>query len=77
MLAGRRLQLLTRHTEKGAKAAEGKEGISAFFFLSLFIYLERHRGSVNGGGAEREGEETESQAGSESSAQSPMWGSNS
>ena len=41
-----------------------------YLFISLFIYFERDRDSVSGGGAEREGER-ESQAGSKLSAQSP------
>ena len=45
------------------------------FFLSLFIYFERkrERECAQAGVGQREGE-TESQAGSEPSAQSPMWG---
>ena len=48
-----------------------------YFFLSLFIYLDRVRDRVSEEGAEREEEERESQAGSAPSAQSPMWDSNS
>ena len=49
-----------------------------YFLLRLLIYFERqrHRQSTSRGGAEREGDR-ESQAGSEPSAQSLMWGSNS
>ena len=43
-----------------------------FFFLSLF----REKASMSGGGAEREGEERESQAGSAPPAQRPTQGSN-
>ena len=47
------------------------------FFFSTFIYFgDRERQSMNGGGAEREGDR-ESQAGSALPAHSPMWGSNS
>ena len=44
-------------------------------FLSLFIYFERKRESTQAEEGEREGQ-TESQAGSMPSTQSPMWGSN-
>ena len=45
-----------------------------FFFWSLCIYFERDRDSASGGGAERDGGEMESQAGSALSAQSPSVG---
>ena len=53
-----------------------KRNYNGYFFLSLFIYFERDRDSVGGGGTET-GRERESQAGSAMSAWSQMWGSNS
>ena len=46
---------------------------SLFLFLFLFYLFLRERQSESGGRAEKEGG-TESEAGSELSAQSPMWG---
>ena len=45
-------------------------------FSVLFIYVEGDRDGRRGGGAERE-EDREAQSGSELSAQSLMWDSNS
>ena len=53
-------------------------GSDRFFFFSVFqayLFILREKESRSAGGEEREGER-ESQAGTEPSAQSPMWGLN-
>ena len=51
--------------------------LNFFSFFNVYLFLrQRERQSVSGGEAEREGD-TESEAGSELSAQNPTWGSNS
>ena len=48
------------------------------FFLTFIYFWDRERQSMNGGGAEREGDRIGNKLpGSEPSAQSLMWGSNS
>ena len=61
--------------------SEPKAYVLYLFIFSTFIYLfiyfwDRERQSMNGGGAEREGD-TESETGSKPSAQSPTRGLNS
>ena len=54
--------------------------IMFFFFFLIFIFereRDRQRQSASGGGAERETQNLKQALGSELSAQSLMWGSNS
>ena len=48
-----------------------------FFFILFMFIFERERQSMNGGGAERETQNMKQAPGSELSAKSPTWGSNS
>ena len=47
-----------------------KKGLKSFFFLTFIYFWDRERQSMNGGGAEREGD-TESETGSRLWAISP------
>ena len=64
--AERRVRAGRRRSQNSSQAADGLRVFFFFFnfFFSMFIYFwDRERQSMNGGGAEREGD-TESETGS-------------